>query len=405
VYEMYVYVGVLAFRDRSRCLLQLREACQPVVGIEAAHQTGAARVGASLASAPAALAGGFDGRSGIEPADAVVVVASETGSLRGTAPADALLVIEGAASVGLGVFGFGRRCGFQGRGSGGRKRGFHGGFGRETGQPVVGVGAAFQSRTARVGASLASGPAGLARGTHSGSVVEPADAVVVVAVETRILRGTTPADALLVIEGAASILVVAFLFDWLWPAGKFVVGVGAALETGAAGVGIDFAFRPSLRAGALWGGTVFQPDERVVVVATVSTRSLGCSAPTNAVMVVQGAAGFAWLFDGCVGGCFAGTGVAGHGTIHRQGLSLPIVFEAAFLRIVRDPIATAAIGIVSIAEGRVVLAGSVVVHGILVVFTLSAVFGTPGFDLGSPPLSFAPIVGIPADPPTVLFVF
>jgi len=124
-------------------------------------------------------------------------------------------------------------------------------------------------------------------------------------------------------------------------------------------------------------------------------------------VVVQGAAGFAWLlrFGGSIGGCFAGTGVAGHGTIERQGLSLPIFFEAACLCIVRDPIATAAIGVVSIEEGRIVLARSVVVHRIIVVFTFSAVFGTPGFDLGSPPLAFAPIIGIPTDPPTVFGFF
>jgi len=205
--------GFLTRRGSGGRLFQLREACQPVVGIFAAHQTGAARVGTALASRPAALAGGFDGRSGIEPANAVVVVASETISLRGTAPADALLVIERAASVGLGVFGFWRLRRFQGCGFGGCKRGFLGGLCRETGQPVVGVGTAFQARTARVGASLASRPAGLASRILSGSVVEPANAVVVVAIEARILRGTTPADARLVIEGAASTFVIAaFLF-------------------------------------------------------------------------------------------------------------------------------------------------------------------------------------------------
>merc|ERR1719413_86114 len=86
-------------RSSFGSLLQLGEAGQPVVGIPAARQAGAARVGASAASRPAGLAGGIDLRAGREPADAVVVVAVQAGGLGGTAPSDAFLVVERAARV------------------------------------------------------------------------------------------------------------------------------------------------------------------------------------------------------------------------------------------------------------------------------------------------------------------
>jgi len=100
-----------------------------------------------------------------------------------------------------------------------------------TGHPVVFVGAALQAGAARVGASTTSRPAALALRIDGRAILEPAYTVVVVASETRILCGPAPADALLVVERAASSLVFAFLLALLfvfsrefWAAGEYVFG-------------------------------------------------------------------------------------------------------------------------------------------------------------------------------------
>lgn len=334
-----------------------------------------------------------------------MVIAPKAGIPGWTTPSDALLIIKRAASLRATVFAFFFDwSGFNGRRFGRRKCGRIGVECWKTGHPVIGIRTTFQTGTARVRPSITTRPTGLAIRIFGGSLLEPADTVMVVTPETRILRGTAPPDALLVIERAASIIFHFFaVFTWvfdreLWSTGQDVVGIGAALQARAAGVGIGIAFRPPLRARAL-GGTILQPDNTVLIVA-VPACILGRSAPPDTVPIVQGAAAFVVFFFFLF---LFGTGVAGHGAKVRQGLPCPKVIVAANCRILSNPIDTAAIGVVSVEEGLVVLTGSIVIHRVFP--THAAGLGAEDVDWSSHPGSHAPVVRIRTDPQTVLFLF
>jgi len=331
------------------------------------------------------------------------VIAPKTRIPGWTTPSDALLVIKRAASLGAIIFAFFFDwSGFNCRRFGRRKCGRIGGECRKTGHPVIWIRTTFQTGTARVKTSRTTRPTGLASGTFGGSLLEPADTVMVVTSETRILRGAAPPDALLVIERATSNIFFFFfaVFTWilcreLRSTGQDVFGIGAALQTWAAGVGINSAFRPPLRARAL-GGTILQPDNAHLGVA-VPTRILGCSAPSNAVPIVHGAAAFVVVFF-----FLFGTSVAGHRAKVREGLSCPKAIVAANRWVLSDPIATAAIGVVSVEEALVVLTGSIVIHRVFP--THAAGLGTEDVDWDSLPGPHASIVGIRTNPRTGLFL-